>query len=84
MCIRDSKEAPFLGFVDEKGTPVITLDANLDITNTPVYREGFALLEIENDGGEHFVTLIDKDGKFAFEPIKGEVWACLLYTSRCV
>lgn len=71
----ENEEAPFLGFVDEKGTPVITLDANLEITNTPVYREGFALVEIKNDGGERFVTLIDMDGKFAFEPIKGEVWA---------
>lgn len=68
----------YQGFVDENGGFVINLDVNLNITNWPVYREGYALVELENDGGETFVTLLDKAGNFAFEPIKGEVlgqWA---------
>lgn len=73
MYIRgDINDVPYEGFVDQHGTPVINLDASLNITNLPVYRGDYALIELENEGGETFVTLLDKEGKFAFEPIKGE------------
>lgn len=68
-------DVPFQGFVDEKGAIVISLDANLNITNSPIYRGNYALIELENVAGETFVTLMDKTGNFAFEPIKGEAWS---------
>lgn len=71
-------DVPYEGFVDQHGTPVINLDVSLNITNLPIYRGDYALIELENEGGESFVTLLDKTGKFAFEPVKGEVWSDLM------
>lgn len=68
----------YQGFVDENGNSVIDLDTKLHITNSPVYRDGYALTELENSGGETFVTLLDKEGNFAFEPMKGEIWNGLM------
>ena len=75
MYIRgDINNVAYKGFVDQHGTSVINLDASLNITNLPVYRGDYALIELENEGGETFVTLLDKKGKFAFEPIKGKCY----------
>ena len=71
-------DVPYEGFVDQHGTPVVNLDVSLNITNLPIYRGDYALVELENEVGETFVTLLDKTGKFAFEPIKGEVWNDLM------
>lgn len=71
-------DTQFEGFVDQSGIPLISLDVKLNVTNYPVFRGEYALLELENQGGETFITLLDKSGEFAFEPIKGKVWSDLM------
>ena len=44
---------------------------NFNVSNEPQFVGDYALVEMENDGGVAFITLIDRTGEMMFEPVKG-------------
>ena len=58
------------GFYDITGNLVIDL-SNLKLLKQPIFYGGYAIIEMENEAGVSFVTVIDKSGNFCFEPIEG-------------
>lgn len=39
----------------------------------PYFYNGYACLSLENPDGDKYVAVIDKDGEFLFEPVKGSI-----------
>lgn len=68
---QDGNRNEINGFFDKTGNCVIVTDLN--ISNYPAFLGEYVLLEITNEAGVKFVTLMDKKGNMLFEPIKGAV-----------
>lgn len=54
-------------FYDENGAMKIDL-SQYEVHGTPYFQDGYALIEFSNE----YFTIIDKQGKFMFDPIKAE------------
>lgn len=51
-------------------------DLESDTVNVTEYNgiyDGYSLIEITNEGGTEYVTVIDENGKWQFEPIQGKI-----------
>lgn len=71
-------------FFDAKGEIVLDLTQIKIVTTSyhsyysmrsmtlPIFKNGYCLMTIANESGVNFVTVMDKNGQFSFEPIKGE------------
>ena len=57
------------GFYDKDGNFVIDLSGYL-LRENPEFVDGYAILEIENEQGGKYLTVIDSSGTQMFEPIK--------------
>lgn len=60
-------------FYNLDGKEVINLSRYtlISYADDPEFNEGYALLEIENEQGSHYYTIIDTNGKEMFPPQKG-------------
>ncbi|MDD6175909.1 MAG: hypothetical protein PUC59_09165 [Firmicutes bacterium] len=67
---KDTDGKVYNGFIDGDGNSVI--DTELTISNNPFFIGDYALVELSNEAGVKFVTLMDTQGNMAFEPIRGE------------
>ena len=63
------------GFYDLSGNMQIDLGKyHLAASPYPVFKDGYALLQLENEQNSPFYTLMDKNGNFVFEPRKKGVF----------
>lgn len=68
------------GFYNAEGEEVIDLSKyNIDKYDEPEFYEGYALLEIENDQGYDYYTIIDSSGNEMFSPQKAVEHGALRY-----
>ena len=59
---------------DIRGNLVCDLENDaVNVTACTDFYDGYALIEITNEGGTSFVTIIDENGEWQFEPVLGKV-----------
>jgi len=54
-----------------QGNLVCDLDSGINVTNCNGFYDGYALMEIE--GGTKYITVINENGEWQFEPIQGNI-----------
>lgn len=62
-------ERDITGFYDQNGNLVINL-SSYNIVNYPEFTGGYAILEIENEQGSNYLTVIDTSGEEMFSSVK--------------
>ena len=66
----EGRSKAYQGFID--GTGNLAINCDLNISNTPIFVDDYAVIELENEAGIKFVTLMNRDGDIMFEPIRGQ------------
>lgn len=59
---------------DIHGNLICDLESDtVNVTACTDFYDGYALIEITNEGGTSFVTIIDENGEWQFEPVPGTI-----------
>lgn len=59
---------------DCQGNLVCDLESDtVNVTNYSGIYNGYSLIEITNEGGTKYITIIDENGEWQFEPIQGQI-----------
>lgn len=70
---------------DIRGNLVCDLESDaVNVTACTDFYDGYALIEITNEGGTSFVTIIDENGKWQFEPVPGKLREEITYGDKNV
>lgn len=70
---RDTYNSIICNLCDYKGNVLANLDKDGKLSNYSSFYNGHAVLELVNPGGTTFVTIIDNQGNWLFEPISGNL-----------
>ncbi len=60
------------GYYNKTGEKVIDLSQYYEIENAHEFEDGYAFLEVKNEGGGRYMTIIDEKGNEMFPPVPNE------------